>query len=314
VSADICADGQKLGDIGERQVPFSTHKKEFFVLLSPVSGKDTYFARNYYFDFESSLRCKSPEVCITDCKDASYAVRFSPLPYLPPVHPEVRGQISYGTPQLRHTATLLYDNSPLVIAECREFMHQLRLPAGAQNTKLEPRTLSGKEVAEVSAEIDGRRYFAVIDFDDDYFELFAGYAEELELSGDTLTVTRRFTDHAGHITVTQYRKGGRTLYVKEIQRYVSKQREGEPLPQLLPYLFFESLHAGFLDEAQSYLSPGFELSEQAAKEFFGEFAEVVQHPFDASPALLYIAAPGQQYLRRFGFETEDGKISNITEL
>ena len=313
VKAKLSVNGQSFGTVWDNPVPF-TADSAFDAVLLPVSDKNTYFQRLYHFELTGTLSCENSEVIITDCKDGNFIAEFCPLPYFPSAYPTVIEQKTYGIPSLTHTATLMKDSAFMVIIECKDFMHTVRLPFDIEKVSLVVKQLHGMDILQISCESEKQNYYVVCDFSEDYYNLYEKRAEELTISDNKLTETLYYADNLGHTVITEYAKEKNKLKALQHRRYCSKDKKAEELHEsLLPYLFFEGVRAGYLEECKGYLAEDLKFSESDLKAFFGDFCNVFQNPFTFEIALLYRLSETRYFIRNFTAEQQNRKIVNIYE-
>lgn len=276
---------------------------------APSCGKECYFPRNYLFPQGDPERAESGEIIVTRCGEGSYLLNLRPQPFTRYEYPEPELSLRYRSGGSDHTATLLKGNGRLLVIECENYFYRYALPEEAEEAELS----ESAGVIKLRYTLKGEARHLLVDFTDDYRELFRGRADTVEINGEEISVVRSFCDNLGHMRMDLYRReNGQLTFLKSRFRHTKEARRST-LPRLLPYLFLEAVAAGDYAECKSYLHADCPLESDDIAEFFGLAQEVRQNPFDDLPALLFRESDTRFHLQSYRFEISGEKIVNISE-
>lgn len=254
----------------------------------------------------------SPYLHCVDCGNREYFVSFVPARTDEMYRPDVTWQLQSCCNNVCHCATL-YRQGGLFRASIETETETvcIDLPCELCNPSFQSVGLHRGQLLCLQGDCACKKFFAVFYYDTDYSLLLNVVCDAVAATDDGVMLTDYLDDMAGHtvIRTLSYREEG---YVEQFRDHTCR-KSVHCIPELIPYLFCESLSCGDTDTCRSLCTSMMEQTD--FQSLFGSFyaicddARMTYRPYCIR--LIYRSQP-HDLLKTFRFDLHNGLIARIT--
>ncbi|MCL1901694.1 MAG: hypothetical protein FWG51_04790 [Firmicutes bacterium] len=283
--------------------------ERYIVEILPFCDFQNFCNACFLLSNTGSLDCKSGRVNITKFSADYYAVHFNCLPLLQN-ESRLICQFNYNEKNLAHCATVFYNGNLILNIESAMYVENYVLP-NVVDVKLQQISIPDKCLL-LSAKQNSKTYLKIAALKDDYTVFYDGFVLNFKIFENKLFLTESLGGHMGHCLEKVLSLSDSLKTESAEKNYIKNKDLNNIPPEILPYVFLESVKNGFLKEEKAILAENLQnADEEYFINFFGEIYDIMQNPKTHKPCIVKKLRDNCYLAVDYSFEFKNGKIYNI---